>query len=378
MAHDVFISYASSDKVVADAVCSQLESIHRIRCWIAPRDVTPGASWAESIIDALDGSKIMVLIFSSNANASMQIEREVERAVHKGINIIPLRIEDTIPTKTLEYFISAPHWLDALSTPLESHISRLAISVKALLAKHGQTNTPQSVARMVPTQSHPVVPPAVVAPPVAPRKRLAVVPLLVLAVIVAGAAAFGIRSSLRTPPVSKPDPAPPASSTAPAAAIPATAPIVPKPDPAVRLSTAMPSTPAAAAAPPPVDLPASTRNPNFLIDLHENLPAGSITVVVDGQNKWTQKVGAKVTGGSQRLTEGPHKVTVTLLSPDGKVRQTKAAPLRIHPGRVSTLRVRLSRFKRNLELQTVLGMPATTKPAAMAKPTAISDAKAKP
>ena len=57
MAHDVFISYASSDKVVADAVCSQLESLHRIRCWIAPRDVTPGASWAESIIDALDGSK---------------------------------------------------------------------------------------------------------------------------------------------------------------------------------------------------------------------------------------------------------------------------------------------------------------------------------
>ena len=135
MAHDVFISYASSDKAVADAVCSQLESVHRIRCWIAPRDVTPGASWAESIIEALDGSKIMVLIFSSNANASMQIEREVERAVHKGINIIPLRIENTVPTKTLEYFISAPHWLDALSVPLEHHILKLATSVNALLAK---------------------------------------------------------------------------------------------------------------------------------------------------------------------------------------------------------------------------------------------------
>ena len=137
MAHDVFISYASSDKAVADAVCSQLESLHRIRCWIAPRDVTPGASWAESIIDALDGSKVMVLIFSSKANASMQIEREVERAVHKGINIIPLRIENTVPTKTLEYFISSPHWLDAISVPLEGHINKLAASVKALLSKQG-------------------------------------------------------------------------------------------------------------------------------------------------------------------------------------------------------------------------------------------------
>jgi len=36
MAHDVFVSYASGDKPVADAVCSTLES-HGVRCWIAPR-----------------------------------------------------------------------------------------------------------------------------------------------------------------------------------------------------------------------------------------------------------------------------------------------------------------------------------------------------
>ena len=148
MAHDVFVSYATSDKAIADAVCSQLESIHRIRCWIAPRDVTPGANWAECIIDALDQSKIMVLIFSSNANASMQIEREVERAVHKGINIIPLRIENTTPTKTLEYFISAPHWLDAMSVPLELHIDKLATAVKSLLAKSSAA-TPQPLAELV-------------------------------------------------------------------------------------------------------------------------------------------------------------------------------------------------------------------------------------
>src|SRR6187549_3187937 len=151
MAHDVFISYASSDKAVADAVCSQLESLHRIRCWIAPRDVTPGASWAESIIDALDASKIMVLIFSSNANASMQIEREVERAVHKGINIIPLRIENAMPTKTLEYFISAPHWLDAMSAPFELHINKLAASIKALLARHAMPGGVRAGDLAVPT-----------------------------------------------------------------------------------------------------------------------------------------------------------------------------------------------------------------------------------
>ncbi|NQT71340.1 MAG: toll/interleukin-1 receptor domain-containing protein [Chloroflexi bacterium] len=37
MAHDVFISYSTNDKTVADAVCATLES-QKIRCWIAPRD----------------------------------------------------------------------------------------------------------------------------------------------------------------------------------------------------------------------------------------------------------------------------------------------------------------------------------------------------
>jgi WD40 repeat protein len=68
----------------------------------------------------------MVLIFSANANTSAQIKREVERAVNKGIPVIPFRIEDVAPTETLEYFISTPHWLDAFTPPLERHLEYLA------------------------------------------------------------------------------------------------------------------------------------------------------------------------------------------------------------------------------------------------------------
>jgi hypothetical protein len=136
MAHDVFISYSSRDKVTADAVCALLEA-RGIRCWIAPRDILPGWSWAESIIEAIEASKVMVLIFSAHANASVQIHREVERAVNKGLTVVPLRIEDTVPSKTMEYFISTPHWLDALKPPLDQHIERLAAGVLALLKRSG-------------------------------------------------------------------------------------------------------------------------------------------------------------------------------------------------------------------------------------------------
>jgi TIR domain len=132
MAIDAFISYSHADKAITDAACARLESAG-IRCWIAPRDVPPGSQWAAAIVDAIDHCRVMVLIFSSQANISNQIHREVERAVSKGIPIIPLRIEDVKPTSAMEYFLGSIHWLDALTPPLEKHLQRLSETVKSCL-----------------------------------------------------------------------------------------------------------------------------------------------------------------------------------------------------------------------------------------------------
>ena len=117
MAHEIFISYSSLDRTAAETICEDLER-RGILCWMAPRDIVPGMPWAESIVDALESSKVMVLVYSASANVSVQIHREVERAVHKNINIVPIRIENAVPTRTMEYFISATHWFDAIEPPL--------------------------------------------------------------------------------------------------------------------------------------------------------------------------------------------------------------------------------------------------------------------
>jgi len=145
MAHDVFISYSSKDKTIADAVCAGLEA-KKIRCWIAPRDVLPGLPFAEALIDGLSGSTVVVLIFSANSNNSPHVTREVERAVNKGITIIPFRIEDVIPTKAMEYFVSSAHWLDALTPPLENHVQKLATTVELLLGMRGPRVLPDASA----------------------------------------------------------------------------------------------------------------------------------------------------------------------------------------------------------------------------------------
>jgi hypothetical protein len=129
---DVFISYASKDKIVADAVCARLEAAG-IRCWIAPRDIVAGTSYGEAIIDAIHGAKVMVLVFSSSANASGHIPKEVERAVSSGVAILPFRIEDVAPGKSLDYFIGSVHWLDAMTPPMEKHLDLLAATVHKLI-----------------------------------------------------------------------------------------------------------------------------------------------------------------------------------------------------------------------------------------------------
>jgi hypothetical protein len=132
MAFDVFISYSSKDKATADGTCAALEATG-IRCWIAPRDVRPGAEYAAAIIEAIDSCRLMVLIFSSNANASRQIPRELERAASKGVPIVPMRIEAIMPTKSMEYYLGEIHWLDALTPPLAAHLQKLIETVKAIL-----------------------------------------------------------------------------------------------------------------------------------------------------------------------------------------------------------------------------------------------------
>lgn len=131
MPYDAFISYCSEDKKVADAVCGTLEA-KKIRCWIAPRDVLPGRTWGSAIVDAIGDSAVMVVIFSRHSNGSPQVMREIERAVNKGVSIIPFRVEEVMPSKDLEYFISSCHWLDAMNPPLEERIGELAEAILAL------------------------------------------------------------------------------------------------------------------------------------------------------------------------------------------------------------------------------------------------------
>ncbi len=128
----VFVSYSQADRDPAFGIVSQLESCG-IECWIAPRDVAPASDWAAEIVGAITAARVMVLVFSASTNDSPQVRREVERAVHHRVAILPFRIEEVTPSRSLEYFLSSQHWLDAFPPPLEPHYARLADYLRKIL-----------------------------------------------------------------------------------------------------------------------------------------------------------------------------------------------------------------------------------------------------
>lgn len=121
---DVFISHSSKDANIAKAICNTLES-NGIRVWIAPRDIMPGSDWAESINNAIESSKAMVLVFSEYSNDSVQVAKELNLAVNNKLVILPFKIDKTDPTGSMKYYLSDTHWLDAINGDMKDEIEKL-------------------------------------------------------------------------------------------------------------------------------------------------------------------------------------------------------------------------------------------------------------
>ncbi len=130
--HDVFVSYSSRNKDVADAIVAEMEQ-HGIRCWYAPRDVLTGQEWATAISHAIASVAVMVLVYTDESNNSKQVMNEVALAFNSGKTIVPFRMTNDKMSGELEYYLSRVHWLDAVDEPLMKNIEKLREYVEVIL-----------------------------------------------------------------------------------------------------------------------------------------------------------------------------------------------------------------------------------------------------
>ena len=129
MAHDVFISYSQHDKPTADAACAALEMAGS-RCWIAPRDVPPGAT--ARILDGIGKSRVMVLIFLRTQSTQKMFSAKS----HAFRNYSPsFPSASRISNQKATWRISSvrPIGSTRCLRPSDAHLGRLCQTVKSLL-----------------------------------------------------------------------------------------------------------------------------------------------------------------------------------------------------------------------------------------------------
>jgi len=180
MSNHVFVSHSHKDAPAAGLIVQALEK-RGIACWMAPRDVPAGGSYAESILNAIESASCFVLIYSEHSNVSSHVLREVERALKFDLNIVPVRFDDSAPSKSLDYLLATVHWLAIGPGNQSQSIAKAAEQIAASMPKAGSTAPGAEPARV------PTTPPKSAAL-VAPRGKRSLVwiavPLAVVAALI--------------------------------------------------------------------------------------------------------------------------------------------------------------------------------------------------
>lgn len=135
---DVFISYHTQS--AGDAVrkiCGALESAG-ISCWYAPRNV--GANYAQSIVEAIRGCRVFLLVLNKESNLSAHVLNEVNCAFdrfrnHEDIVLLPFRIDDCTLSDDVYYYLGRIHIMDGACPPEIARIQELVARVCVILGK---------------------------------------------------------------------------------------------------------------------------------------------------------------------------------------------------------------------------------------------------
>lgn len=143
MKYDVFISYSSHDQKIVEGLSAYLEQ-HKIRCFVAYRDIPRGVVWARAIVEALDESRMMLVVFSEHFNNSDQVDREIELASEDKKPILTFRISDDAFKGAKKYYLKNLNWIDAFPEP-DKVFKSVAENVASLLGVQLSHTTTQTV-----------------------------------------------------------------------------------------------------------------------------------------------------------------------------------------------------------------------------------------
>lgn len=120
-----FLSHSSTDNEFAGQLCTVLEG-RGFPCWMAPRDIAPGQSWAAACLEGIAASRSFLLLASESALASVQVLSEVEQAHKRRKQIYTLLIPPAKVRGEMDFYLSRLHWIQSTGRTPEEIAGTLA------------------------------------------------------------------------------------------------------------------------------------------------------------------------------------------------------------------------------------------------------------
>lgn len=99
---DIFISYSRKDTEIVKAIYEWLEKAE-YKCWLDVNGMFSGVSYKKVIVDAIKRSKVLLFMSSENSNKSRNVVSEVSIAVEYSRKIIPVRLDMSPYSESIEY-----------------------------------------------------------------------------------------------------------------------------------------------------------------------------------------------------------------------------------------------------------------------------------
>lgn len=135
-----FISYSTRNQSLADAMRDLLKDCG-IETWMAPGDIPAGSKYAQVISRAVKNCSCFILMLSEDAQNSVWVAKEVERAVNYRKPIIPIQLENVVLNDEFELYISTDQVVAIQKIDKETReIKQVLEAVRAYTNVTGETD----------------------------------------------------------------------------------------------------------------------------------------------------------------------------------------------------------------------------------------------
>ena len=128
---DVFLSYSREDKARVLDLAARLRTAG-VNMWIDQGSIDGAALWGESIVHALEGAKVLLLMVTPSAVSSHNVAKEVMLTSERKGHILPVHLEPTTIPPSLKYPLAGIQHIEFYQGDPEENLRAILHSLQTL------------------------------------------------------------------------------------------------------------------------------------------------------------------------------------------------------------------------------------------------------